>query len=161
MQILAIDPGPVKSAAVVWDGARIVSARYADTVADLLHLVEYDHPPVTLLAVEMIASYGMAVGAEVFSTCVNIGRVVECWRWSRGTGEPLLIKRGPIKLHHCQSTRANDSNIRTALIDRFGPPGTKKEPGFTYGLTKDLWAAFALAVYVGDTQAAREKGGVA
>ncbi len=37
-------------------------------------------------------------------------------------------------------------NIRQALIDRFGPPGKKKAPGATYGLSGDMWSALAVAV---------------
>jgi len=32
------------------------------------------------------------------------------------------------------------------LIDRFGKQGTKKHPGPLYGITKDIIAAFAVAV---------------
>ena len=40
--------------------------------------------------------------------------------------------------------KAKDSNIRQALIDRFGPVGTKKNPGWFYGVSKDVWAAIAV-----------------
>ena len=42
--------------------------------------------------------------------------------------------------------RAKDSNIRQALIDRFGVVGTKKNPGWFYGVSKDVWAAIAVGV---------------
>jgi hypothetical protein len=48
--------------------------------------------------------------------------------------------------------RAKDSNIRQALIDRFGEPGTKKVPGLLYGIKKDEWSALALGVFWHDTQ---------
>ena len=89
----------------------------------------------------MIACYGMAVGAEVFETCVWIGRYLE-----KAQGDMSRIKRGEVKMHLCHSMKAKDSNIRQALIDRFGAPGTKKAPGLTFGLSGDMWAAFAVAV---------------
>jgi hypothetical protein len=97
----------------------------------------------------MIASYGMPVGREVFETCLWIGRFVEAWA-SRG-GEYRLVYRREVKLHLCESVRANDANIRAALIDRFGPGkpaaiGTKKAPGPLYGLKGDEWAALGVAL---------------
>jgi hypothetical protein len=103
---------------------------------------EYD-----LCACEMIASYGMAVGKEVFETCVWIGRFVEI------AYEPVqLVYRRDVKLHLCHSPRAKDANVRQALIDRLGPQGTKKNPGPTYGMKSHLWAALAVAVYAGDVK---------
>ena len=107
------------------------------------------------VAIEMVASYGMAVGAEVFETCVWIGRFAEAIRARTGR-EPALIKRHPIKLHHCHSAKAKDSNITQALIDRFAPgepnrgKGTKAAPGWFYGFAADIWQAYALAVYIAD-----------
>jgi hypothetical protein len=46
----------------------------------------------------------------------------------------------------CNSMKAKDSNIRQALIDRFGEVGVKKAPGWFYGFKKDVWAAYAVGV---------------
>lgn len=91
------------------------------------------------LVIEMVASYGMPVGKTVFDTCVWIGRFVEACHvpYTR-------IYRMQEKMDLCQTMRAKDSNIRQALIDRFGKVGTKKNPGFFYGFKKDIWAAFAV-----------------
>lgn len=105
-------------------------------------------------AIEMVASYGMPVGAEVFETCVWIGRFIEAIRAHDVT--PELIKRQPIKLHHCHSPKANDATVKQALVDRFAPgqtnygKGTKAHPGFFHGFRADVWQAFALAVYAAD-----------
>jgi hypothetical protein len=82
------------------------------------------------------------VGAEVFETCVWIGRFMEAY----GAEHVHRITRGQIKTHLCHSMRAKDANIRQALIDRFGKPGTKRYPGALYGVSGDLWAALAVAV---------------
>lgn len=112
-----------------------------------------------ITAVEMVSSYGMAVGAEVFETCVWIGRFCEAIRsnWYPWR-EPDLVKRHPIKLHHCHDSRAKDSNIRQALVDRFAPghpnhgKGTRADPGWFYGFRADIWQAYALAVYIADQE---------
>ena len=82
---------------------------------------EYD-----LLVIEMIASYGMTVGQTVFETCVWIGRFVEIASFNNIKFE--YIYRKDEKMNLCYSMKAKDSNIRQALIDRFGPVGTKKNP---------------------------------
>ena len=88
----------------------------------------------------MIASYGMPVGKEVFETCVWIGRFIQA-----RTCQPFCyIYRKEEKINLCGSMKAKDSNIRQALIDRFGEVGTKKQQGFFYGFKKDIWAAFAV-----------------
>jgi hypothetical protein len=144
MKVFAIDPGPLESAYVLWDGASILDkAKLPNN--QVLPIVEQAGKDGCHMASEMIASYGMAVGVEVFETCVWIGRYME-----RLQGNLERIKRMECKLHICHSVKANDSNIRQALIDRFGPPGKKNEPGVTFGLVKDLWAAFAVAVTVYD-----------
>ncbi len=144
MTVLFIDPGSDFSAYALWDGERIRTDKITNAeMRQFLLTVDYDHA-----AIEMIASYGMPVGKEVFDTCVHIGRFVELLKARKG--EPELIVRLKIKMHICHSPKGNDSAIRQALIDRFGAPGTKKKQGKTYGIVKDMWAAFAGAVYALD-----------
>lgn len=152
-ELMAIDPGWVESAYVVIDVATCRPLRF-DKVRnhDLLDILEdYDGP----VYVEMVASYGMPVGAEVFETCVWIGRLLEAH--SRISGLlPERVMRKPIKLHHCGSIKAKDSHVTQALVDRFalGQPnhgkGTKAAPGWFHGFAKDVWQAYALAVYAAD-----------
>ena len=121
MRVLALDPGTTETAFVLWDGRRVLEAEHWPNaeVRQVLIGRNYD-----MVACEMIASYGMAVGREVFETCVWIGRFVELAR------EPVqLVYRKDVKLHLCHSPRAKDANIRQALIDRLGPQGTKKKIG--------------------------------
>lgn len=145
MTVIAIDPGPKESALIVWDGQRIHKYTIAPNTEVLARLGV--HLDSDMLAVEMIASYGMAVGREVFETCVWIGRFVERFQ----PGKFQLVYRKDVKIHHCQSMRATDSNIRQALLDKYGEQGTKKAPGPTYGLKKHLWSAFAIATYVSES----------
>jgi hypothetical protein len=155
---LAIDPGNTESGWCVIGLDRRPLAFGKDANAAVLHhcygygyAERYDR-----VAIEMVASYGMAVGREVFETCVWIGRYYEALLDGIGDGAPDLIYRRDIKLHHCRSVKAKDSNIRQALVDRFAPgqpnhgKGTKAEPGWFYGFHSDVWQAFALAVYVAD-----------
>ena len=76
--ILAIDPGNEQSAYVVID-KDLTPIQFAKVEnLELMELIksgefkDCDH-----LAIEMIASYGMAVGKTVFETCVWIGIFME------------------------------------------------------------------------------------
>lgn len=150
MKILAIDPGPEHSAYVIWDGARRGSAEIlpnltmAALVGGCAQQSDIDH-----LVIEKIACYGMAVGAETFETCVWTGRFIQAWAAERD-GAQSRIPRLDIKVHLCKSAKAKDANVRQALIDRFGKPGTKKEPGPLFGITSHCWAALAVAVTAHD-----------
>jgi len=148
---VAIDPGPEQSAWCLWDGQRLLGSGIQPN-AEILYLIDEDPAWKGRLAIEEIASYGMAVGKEVFRTCFESGRFAEAWRRT-GNGEAHMVERRFIKMHHCHSARATDANIRQALIDRFGAPGKKKEPGMLFGVKSHIWAALALAVYAHDTAA--------
>lgn len=41
-----------------------------------------------------------------------------------------------------------DTMVVRALKEKYGQKGTKANPGFFYGMSKDAWQAFALAAYV-------------
>ena len=141
--ILAIDPGPIESAWAVLDGSLKPVAFGKEDNEKLLNSM---HPlPHQKVAIEMVASYGMPVGAEVFETVLWIGRFWQHWQ-----GEKHRIYRKDVKMNLCGSMKAKDSNIRQALIDRFGPVGTKKNPGWFHGVSGDIWAAIAVGVTYAD-----------
>jgi hypothetical protein len=158
VRILAIDPGPVESAYALINATTRrpieVGKLHNDDMLDLL--LGWNRADV--VAIEMIASYGMAVGREVFDTCVWIGRFDMAYD-AGGRGAEFVYRRA-VKLHHCHSAKAKDANITQALIDRFAPgvpnrgKGTKAEPGWFYGFRADIWQSYALAVYVADMKAA-------
>lgn len=162
MRILAIDPGPTESAWVLYEGDRRsrpcneAIVRFAKQPnADVLETIRAG---ADRLVIEKIACYGMAVGAEVFETCVWTGRFMEVF----GADRVDRIERLKVKLHLCHDSKAKDANIRAALIDRLGTPGTKKIPGPTYGIAGDVWSALAVAVTWADSPAywmARNGGG--
>lgn len=158
--IYAIDPGPERSAVVVYEPAarQIVShvIEANDVVLQrLAHRVRYQ---ADTLVIEQVASFGMAVGADVFETVFWSGRFAQAWtgyhyafRWDR-------VKRHEVKTHLCHTQRAKDPNIRQALIDRYGSTreraiGTKSKPGPLYGIVGDEWSALAVAITWAETKA--------
>jgi hypothetical protein len=151
---LAIDPGTTESAYVfAYGGGGECSVQGFGKVPneELLDLLvrgaQCSGPfaQAQQLAIEMVASYGMPVGAEVFETCVWIGRFVQAL-----TLPHEFIYRATVKAHVCKSAKAKDGNVRQALIDRWGGKeraiGTKKKPGPLHGVSGDVWSALAVAV---------------
>lgn len=150
--IVAVDPGPTESGWCVFDGGRVVDSGVMPN-ADLLSHLQAGHfqEQGCRLAVEMIASYGMAVGREVFETCVWIGRFVQAWH---APEQADLVYRRDVKLHLCGTSKAKDTNVRQAVIDLFPRAGggkvpqigTKAAPGPLYGVTSHAWSALAVAI---------------
>lgn len=144
--VLAIDPGTTESGWVEYDGSRILASGVMPNHEMLKHVIGHR---ARRLAIEMIASYGMAVGKEVFETCLWIGRFMQASHLRDGVE---LVYRKDVKMHLCGTPRAKDANIRQALIDKLGPQGTKKAPGPTYGVKSHAWSALAVAVTVVETR---------
>jgi len=167
MRVLAIDPGTTESGWVLYDTeTECVVHREISDNCDLLHYMEVgdfrsgqlkaDH-----MAIEMVASYGMPVGASVFETCCWIGKF-ECafaFGHELDSRPSSRIYRKDVKLHLCLDSRAKDANIRQALIDRFSGGqgkrvaiGLKASPGPLYGFKSHMWAALAVAVTWADKE---------
>jgi hypothetical protein len=143
--ILAIDPGPEESAYVLWNECKL---SYYEKCSNelMLKVVKAASIEKTLLVIEMVSSYGMAVGQEVFETCVWIGKFLQAFE-----GESQRITRQEVKYHICNATKAKDSNVKQAIIDRFGGKekaiGTKKKQGPLFGITgSHIWSAIAVAL---------------
>ena len=152
MKILAIDPGNIESAYCVIDSETYKPLLFDKTKnEEILEFLENNrycnYNTVKDIVIEMIASYGMPVGKEVFETCVWIGKFAE----ASGMKESYIYRKEE-KMNLCNSMKAKDSNIRQALIDRFGVVGTKKNPGWFYGFKKDIWQAYAVGVTYLDKQ---------
>ncbi|TKR55445.1 hypothetical protein D7I39_10975 [Allopusillimonas ginsengisoli] len=152
MPILAIDPGTEQSGWCAFDGEH-VNASGVMPNAELLIYLQRQHFGINgyRLAIEMVASYGMPVGREVFETVRWIGRFQQAWH---SPDEVTLVYRKDIKLQLCGSIKAKDANIRQALLDMFPRTGggktpqigIKAKPGPLYGVSSHAWAALAVAV---------------
>lgn len=151
--LIAIDPGNEQSGWVLFTGRAVHSCGVMPN-DELLQRLRGDWRVLgDALAIEMIASYGMPVGREVFQTCVWIGRFQQAWQ------APELVRlvyRRDVKLHLCGTSRAKDANIRQALLDLFPRTGggatpqigTKGKPGPLYGVSSHAWPALGVAVTV-------------
>jgi hypothetical protein len=151
--ILAIDPGN-KESAYVWLDNNLKPFTFGKVQnEELLGLIkEFPKSQKDSFVVEMVASYGMAVGKEVFETVFWIGRFWEACQLKN----KYRMFRKDVKINLCNNMKAKDGNIRQALIDRFGPVGVKKNPGWFYGVSKDVWSAIAVGVTFADQNSLTE-----
>ena len=154
--LLAIDPGNTQSGYVfLRDGKPLMHGIVANK--ELLRGIDQffraDPDNEKRVACEMIASYGMPVGREVFDTCRMVGQIEErvCDGWN---GRVQLVYRKDVKWHFCHDQRAKDSTIWQAILDRFGGKefavGRKAQPGPLHGITSHARAALAVGLYAID-----------
>ncbi len=161
MKLLAIDPGPNQSGWVVTDGTvipEIIDFGITETV-DLVSMIDAAvvfgkrRPDDYYMAIETVASYGMAVGESVFETCFQIGKLLHAFG---GASEKSCTKiyRKDVKICLCHNMRAKDKNIRQAILDLYPKTGggkipqigVKKQPGPLFGVSSHVWAAIGVAI---------------
>ena len=140
-RVFAIDPGTTQSGWVLLEGRSVVQSGVDDN-NELLTWVKHGQRA-DMLAIEMMTARGMPTSNDEFRTLVWIGRFMQAWR------EPekvRLVPRADVKMFVCNSMKANDGNVRQALIDLMGAPGIKAKPGPTYGVKSHAWQALGVAV---------------
>lgn len=161
MIVIGLDPGTEESALVSWDGEIVGLKEIFANEAVFLELLQWNDLS-TVLAIEKIESFGMAVGRETFRTVFWSGRFAQAWvQHAEEYRRFVEVTRREVKLHICGHARATDSNIRQALIDRIGPIGTKKNQGPLYGVKGHEFAALAVAVTYHDQHAGELRPGIA
>ena len=179
--ILCIDPGSRTTGWVILRDTgdplpELIDHGNTPTPAFLEWLRGHDELGVDQVVIEHVGHYGtgMSAGADVFETCIYIGRMVEIVR-------PLpveKVRRQSIKTQLCGRATAKDKNVRQALIDRWGGDsaaiGAKRcpdckgkgwrgrgrpqcvacgstgwglPPGPLHRVTEHVWSALAAGVY--------------
>jgi len=183
VRILAIDPGVRQSGWVEYRSDNHTLEGYGiKENQKLAHRLIAYRDGYDKLVIEMIACYGMAVGKDVFETCVWIGRFEGAW----GTLDRDRVLRREVKLHLCNNVRAKDTHVRQALIDKFGGrekaiggikcerckgkgwagrgrptcaecagSGWQAPPGPLAGVISHVWAALAVAVTYAEKEGKR------
>lgn len=154
-RVIGIDPGYEQSAIVEYVPSTSEIHERATWNNEMLcsWLRDYVADPATALVIEHLeSSFGMAVGREVFETVWWSGRFFEAWLSDAEHGGCVdRVKRKTVVTHLCGQARGRDSEVRQAIIDRFGASkiaaiGKKRSPGPLYGIKGHEFAALAVAL---------------
>lgn len=163
-KILAIDPGNKESAYIVYDTETMDIGAFGKISNQEMLNVMAQEAECAEMAIEMPACYGMAVGQTVFDTCRWVGIFQAAWGIS---ATYLVYRKSPnreqgidsVTMHLCKNTRAKDTNVRRAILDRYPATGGGKtpqvgivsKPGPLFGISKDVWSALAVAITFAET----------
>lgn len=143
--IVGIDPGPTNSGVVFISPVsfKVEHAFPAMDNRELIGMLRTDIAA-TEIALECIEAMYAHVGKETVRTirfcgaieeaCLSRDRVITCL-------SPQDVKKAV-----CGTASAKDPAVRQAIIDRLGAPGTKKNPGPTFGVSSHAWRALAVAL---------------
>ena len=149
----AIDPGTTKSGWVIWSRSRGVIKKGIDDNGVVVERL--DGNTFDVCAIERFEARGMAVGVDSLETVWWSGKFAAHVEHLSPRARVVRPTRREIKVHLCGTVRARDSNVRQALLDRYGSTrqraiGTKAKPGPLHGVSSHVWAALAVAVTASD-----------
>lgn len=161
--LLAIDPGDVDSAAVLFDVRAWRPERFIvcdnEEMRRLIRVLGYD-----AIAIEQTPPYTLSTAAghnyvpsQVVTTAVEVGRFIEC----AAPREAALVSRLDVKKHLLGRANGNDTAVAEAVRAHYGgstkaAKGTKAKPGPLYGIKgSHLYAALAVAITYLETGALR------
>lgn len=152
---VAIDPGSAQSAIVVYcPRDRAVLRHHLEPNAEAFQRVANLRAlyPEAVAVCELTRPYalhgpkGAFFPAQVQDATLWAGRFWGAWG---GDGWHLLDRRA-VKLALLGRQSGGDSDVRDAILDRFGgrvtAVGRKAQPGPLYGISRDEWAALAVAL---------------
>lgn len=162
MILCAIDPGNVQSAYVIFDSQEFKIIDFGllennELISNVLTKKDF-----SLLVIEYPKPRGQPMYYQLVDTIFWIGRFVQVCV-SDVLKEWIPIDRKDIKMHLTSSTKSKDTHIRSALIEKFfileegeykpavGLRQTKV-PLALKGISKDVWAALAVAVTYTETK---------
>jgi hypothetical protein len=142
--VIGVDPGSEKSAYVLWDNKKILDKGHCPNKEMLwvLQAIDANEHPGCILAIETMVSIPAGAGKSIVDTIFWAGQFYQEWEGRK--------EKVPVHVVRTALGAKNDPSVRKVLIQRFGEPGTAKNPNpITFGLQGKgyhLWRAFAVAV---------------
>ncbi len=155
--VFAIDPGSSETGWVLMDANDMRPSDFG--IMDNETFIGYLKAQVVkmldaMFVCEKIVAQGMIEKKQVMETCQFTGRIQEVC-------DPVFVPRREVKMWHCGTPAAKDSNVIAALVARYGDKkdkyskGTKKDPGIFYGFKDDIWQAYAVGAWYIESERAQ------
>lgn len=154
MKVFAIDPGSEQSAWVELGkqaGGRWEPLAWTKMPNEVVLEDVVAAGVKSVVVIEWTAPRGMPAAAQLFETLWWAGRFGQAAIDAGAVAH--RIERKAVVRHLTGSQGGKDSNVRQALIDRYGGNGGKEaaigrkaSPGPLYGLKADMWQALALGL---------------
>lgn len=152
MKILALDVGTTETGYCVVDSETRKPLDFGKVDNSLLldRLRGYDPIDFDVFVYEQFVSYGMPVGSTTLESIKWNGRFIQA-NIDNQCRPVYNITRVEERRVICHSMKSGDMEVKHALIERFAPndsnfgKGNKKNKGFFYGFSKDMWSAYAVA----------------
>lgn len=171
MRLLAIDPGPTKSAYIIFDTHDFSPKEWGKIDNPLMFYI-LDADGHTFLVLEKLAYQGRPAGRDTLDTALWSGRFLQVWN---ADGAVYMMPRSEVKKHLLGRATGTDTHIRQAIIDRYGgdqvakgvrckrcygkgwrgrdhapcdncTKGWEVPKGPLRGVAADVWQALALAI---------------
>jgi hypothetical protein len=147
MLSLGIDPGNTYSAYCLIDEKEILAKGKVlnDELDALIDSGFFDD--VATVAIEIMAPF-VEGNKSLFESAEWIGIFRKSFKMRFGNEDRIhRVFRKTVVAFWTGSARNGDKHVRASMIYEFGQPGTKKAPGITYGIVKDIWSALAIAAW--------------
>lgn len=151
MRIFGVDPGPKSSG---WcylniEDNYITEIEFGHNLNRIMltKQVELGDSDVSEMVIgyEWVKNYGRVVGEDVLRTAYTCGRVRANGQTYGRFYEPT---RPTIIKHFTGRSNLPKSQVRKALLDRFGDDRVKSKGGILHGITNHAWDALAVCMYL-------------
>lgn len=147
IDVFAVDEGTEQSGWIRFNAYlhKIVDAGICSNEEILEHI---ERRGFDIFVIEKIVSYGMPIGETTLEAHWWAGRFHEQCMKECPNALIYRMPRREVKGWLCGNSLAKDKHVRLALINRYGEPGTIKDPNPNYPvkIVSHMWAALGLAV---------------
>jgi len=171
VRLLTIDPGNKDTGWVLFDTVKRIPVQFGrddnHKMLKIIQTLKYDHafsefpvPRGQSITVQIPGKGFIRKGSsqtvswQLYYTAYWVGQYHLLSRLTHKGIPFTLINRMDVKLFLTGNAGAKDTNVRSAIIEKYGGKelciGNVKKPGPLHKMKADTWAALAVALYVED-----------